>query len=65
MLNALVAFFSSLPEIIQLIRDVLTFLKEAKSREERRALAQKVSEGVHRAVHDKDTSKLEDLFRGR
>lgn len=63
MFSAIAAFLAALPEIISLIRSLLTFIKDEEDRAAKKALAQKFAAATKIAVQTGDTSELENIFK--
>lgn len=66
------AFLGALPQIVSLIsaffqlaKTIWNYVKEWEVEREEKALNQKAQEASQKAVDSKDTSDLENIFRGK
>lgn len=63
MWQAIISFFTALPEIISILKGVIDLIKKEGDRRKRREMAQRLRDGLQKAADEHDTSDLENLFR--
>lgn len=63
--GALLAFLRSLPDIIRFLTEAAKVVNEVKDAWERARRMKELKDALAQARKDGDTSKIEDLFRGR
>lgn len=63
MIGQILIFIRVFPQLIKLLREIFSKVQEAKTLAEKKNLAAAIQEGMHDARVNKDTSKLEAIFR--
>lgn len=63
--QAIAGFFSSFNAIVSLIKGIWAMIREWNERQEEKRFLERVRAATEEATKSKDTSKIEDIFRGK